>query len=72
MASLFSRILSYDRRLKRDRAFCVRATPMRLSSGKGWTVFFETRHSFGAVGWNLSEADARILAAKIETGERDV
>jgi len=70
MMGLLSRL---GQRLNRDRRpFHIQATPMRLPSGRGWTVFFETQHGFGAIGWNLSEIDARILATRIEMGERDV
>jgi hypothetical protein len=46
----------------------VSATAMKLDSG-GWTVYFETKHAFGAVGWGMTAPEAAILATRIELGE---
>ena len=46
----------------------VRATPMQCTS-TGWTVFWETARAYGAKGWGLSQAEAVILANRIESGE---
>lgn len=46
----------------------VRATPMQVTA-TSWTVYFETQQGFGAIGWKLTQAEAVILANRIESGE---